>query len=70
MKYPWSARNHIAVGGLAAAGLICACLVAPVSLAASAGESGPPTHPSPSLFTMGHVNNQWFPLRAGTKYVY
>jgi hypothetical protein len=35
-------------------------------------ESGVPhrVHPSPSHFTQGRVDNPWFPLKPGTRYVY
>jgi hypothetical protein len=35
----------------------------------AAPQSATRTHPSPSRFTAGHVDNRWFPLRPGNKLV-
>ncbi len=65
-----SVRTPTALAGLAAAGLLCAGASAPSSQAAAAAHVTPPTHPSPAHFTPGRVDNPWFPLRPGTRYVY
>jgi len=71
--------SRLAVTGLAAA---AALLVAPTivdpSPAASAGSSAGTAvnrlvrrhHPAPSHFTQGRVDNPWFPLKPGTRFVY
>jgi len=70
--------SRLAVTGLAAAALLAAPATVASSQAASASPS-PATHtdrvvrrhhPSPSHFTHGRVDNPWFPLRPGTRFVY
>jgi hypothetical protein len=64
----------LAVTGLAAAAL----LGSPTIVDASPAASVTPTadwavhrqHPAPSHFTRGRVDNPWFPLKAGDRYVY
>ena len=68
---PTHARR--ALVGLAAAGLL-ACAGAFLPLSAASGlrpaERAPRVHPSPSHFTQGRVDNAWFPLKPGERYVY
>lgn len=58
-----------AAAGVAAAGLLTATtgFLPPVY-----AGSGPPhrVHPAPAHFTHGRVDNRWFPLKPGTRYVY
>jgi len=59
--------SHVAVAGALALGLVASVLPAEGYAA-----SGVPHrhHPSPSHFTHGRVDNRWFPLKPGTRYVY
>lgn len=43
---------------------------APSSQAAAPAASAVRIHPSPSHFTHGRVDNPWFPLKPGTRWVY
>src|SRR3954451_2963599 len=59
-------------GTLGLALLATAPAVVPASDAGGA-PARPATHrhhPAPSHFTRGRVDNRWFPLKPGTKYVY
>ena len=38
--------------------------------AAGAAQRGTPQHPPAAQFTRGRVDNPWFPLKPGTRYVY
>ena len=38
--------------------------------AAGAAQRGTPQHPPATQFTRGRVDNPWFPLKPGTRYVY
>jgi len=69
MKHSMPART-LTLAVLGAAGLLCAPGAHPSSQAATLTEAVSQAHPSPSHFTQGHVDNQWFPLRPGTRYVY
>jgi hypothetical protein len=57
----------------AAAVALSGLLVASLGTSAighAAADSAVGTHPSPSHFTHGRVDNPWFPLKAGTRWVY
>ena len=60
-------RAGIAMTGLL--GGVAATMIAPPSEAVSA-RPVVRDHPSPSHFTHGVVDNPWFPLKPGTRYVY
>src|SRR5262245_63331202 len=58
--------SQLALAGVLAVGL-------GTSVVPSDGYAAPVphrVHPSPSHFTHGRVDNRWFPLRPGTRYVY
>jgi hypothetical protein len=57
---------------VALAGVLATGLVASVSPSDGYAASRVPhrVHPSPSHFTHGRVDNRWFPLKPGTRYVY
>lgn len=63
---------------VAALGLGAAAAMAPVAAAGTSTNAPPRTtaaktaayHPSPSHFTHGVVDNQWFPLKPGNRLVY
>ncbi|WP_151082575.1 hypothetical protein [Nocardioides cynanchi] len=68
-----SFRPGIALTGLALTGLLAgvgAATLAPASEGATGRTLIRHPHPSPSHFTRGVINNEWFPLKAGTRYVY
>lgn len=52
---------------IAATGAASQALTDPASVTHA---TAPPTHPSPSHFTLGRVDNPWFPLRPGNRLVY
>jgi hypothetical protein len=60
----------IMTGGLALSvpGVTLAAPATAPSTAISTAQ--PPHHPRPSQFTHGRVDNRWFPLKPGTRYVY
>ena len=65
-------RPRTALTGLAVTSLLAgigSTMIAPASSAAN-DQTVTRHHPSPSHFTRGVVNNPWFPLKAGTRYVY
>jgi len=57
---------------LAAAGMLATETVEPAAsqLATRARTATHHHHPAPSAFTHGRVDNPWFPLKPGTKWVY
>lgn len=55
--------------GLLVVTLAAACGQAPAQVHTDALKA-PPTHPSAAHFTHGRVDNPWFPLKPGTRYVY
>jgi len=57
----------VAVAGLLAAS---AAVAAPSQGAAASRTASHRHHPSPSHFTHGRVDNPWFPLKPGTRWVY
>jgi hypothetical protein len=58
-----------AAAGVAAAGLLT--ITGGLLPSAHAGSGVPHRiHPSPAHFTHGRVDNRWFPLKPGTRYVY
>ena len=57
----------VAVAGVLTTGLVSS--VAPVDGRAAAAAPHR-VHPSPSHFTHGRVDNPWFPLKPGSRYVY
>jgi hypothetical protein len=65
-------KRLLAVPWLVAAGMLATALVAPTSseAATAAGTATHRHHPPPSAFTHGRVDNPWFPLKPGTKWVY
>src|SRR4051794_37396200 len=67
-------RHHVTViaGTVGLALLATAAAAAPASYAGSAPARTAihRHHPAPSHFTRGRVDNRWFPLKPGTKYVY
>jgi hypothetical protein len=58
--------------GLAVLGLIAPALWMNAAQAApaSVADNAPRHHPAPSHFTQGRVDNRWFPLKPGNRYVY
>ena len=58
---------HVAVAGVLTTGLVAS--VAPADGRAATAVPHR-VHPSPSHFTQGRVDNSWFPLKPGTRYVY
>jgi hypothetical protein len=54
--------------GAAVAGLLSATFI--IGAAGQQAAGAIPTHPSPAHFTHGRVDNRWFPLKPGTRYVY
>ena len=66
--------SRLAVTGLAAVALLASPTIVDASPAASATPTAdravPRHHPAPSHFTHGRVDNPWFPLKAGDRYVY
>jgi hypothetical protein len=58
---------HLAVAGVLTTGLVAS--VAPADGRAAAAVPHR-VHPSPSHFTHGRVDNPWFPLKPGSRYVY
>ncbi len=71
MKGRSESRARLTLVGLATAGLFAAATTTPPqSQAASPAPAAQRIHPSPSHFTRGRVDNPWFPLKPGTKYVY
>jgi hypothetical protein len=67
---PW--KRALVASLLAGSCMLAASLMAPSSLQAAAATSAAtrPQHPAPSAFTQGRVDNPWFPLKPGTKWVY
>src|SRR4051794_24108163 len=67
-------RHHVTViaGTVGLALLATAAAAAPASYAGSAPARTAihRHHPAPSHFTRGRVDNRWFPLKPGTRYVY
>ncbi|WP_353507612.1 hypothetical protein [Intrasporangium sp.] len=62
-------RSRAVLAAAAAAGLLAVTVAsAPATYAASKVPHR--VHPSPSHFTHGRVDNPWFPLKPGTRYVY
>jgi len=57
---------------LVAAGMLASGPLVSVPSQASASDVAAthPHHPAPSAFTRGRVDNPWFPLKPGTKWVY
>jgi len=57
---------------LAAAGLLATALLTPTPSQARASVVAATHHhhPAPSAFTQGRVDNPWFPLKPGTRWVY
>jgi len=43
---------------------------AQTTASAGAAQRGTPQHPAATQFTRGRVDNPWFPLKPGTRYVY
>ena len=68
--------SRLAVTALAAVALLATSSIVDPSYAASASPSSTAQrvvrrhHPAPSHFTHGRVDNPWFPLKPGTRYVY
>jgi hypothetical protein len=62
----------IRLSQVAVAGVLTSGLVAPVASADGQAAAAVPhrAHPSPSHFTNGRVDNPWFPLKPGARYVY
>jgi hypothetical protein len=73
MAHPKAAMTTIAALTLLAAGSVCPTTVAANGTAtlhaATARPDGVRTHPAPSHFTRGRVDNAWFPLRPGNRLV-
>jgi hypothetical protein len=68
-----TSRAALIVGTAIAAALFMTGATSPTSAdTTAAGRSQPsrPHHPAPSHFTSGRVDNHWFPLHPGTRYVY
>jgi hypothetical protein len=66
-------RQHLAITTVAALTLVApgAALQASVaSIPQATSRAAARTHPSPSHFTRGRVDNPWFPLRPGNTLVY
>ena len=64
-----TSRSRLALIGLVSAGLLT------VAVDASPSQAAPDrtvrrTHPAPSHFTHGRVDNAWFPLKPGDRYAY
>jgi hypothetical protein len=57
----------IGTSTVAALALVGAVTTTPVAAASGIPDR---VHPSPAHFTHGRVDNRWFPLRPGTRYVY
>jgi hypothetical protein len=70
MHHSRTARRRTALAGLTTAGLLAALVGAGASQASTHVRAVAPTHPGPSHFTRGRVDNPWFPLKPGTRYVY
>ena len=66
---PW---KQALVASLAGSCMLAASLMAPWSVQAAAATSAAthPQHPPPSAFTRARVDNPWFPLKPGTKWIY
>jgi hypothetical protein len=64
-----SSRSRLALVGLVSAGLLAVAVDAPESHA-TPDRAVRRTHPAPSHFTHGRVDNPWFPLMPGDRYVY
>ena len=60
-------RSRLALVGLLSAGLLAVAVDGPASHAAP-DRAVRRTHPAPSHFTHGRVNNAWFPLKPGDRY--
>jgi hypothetical protein len=73
MAHHKAAVTTVAAVALLAVGSTCPTTVAasgpPISRAAAVRADRNLTHPSPSHFTRGHVDNAWFPLRPGNRLV-
>jgi len=59
--------SHVALAGVLATGLVASVLPAEGYAASRVPHRH---HPSASHFTQGRVDNRWFPLKPGTRYVY
>ncbi len=55
---------------LAAVGTLTAALLMTTPAHATSATPPVPRHPAPSHFTAGRVDNPWFPLKPGTRWVY
>jgi hypothetical protein len=64
-----TSRTRLALVGLVSAGLVAVAVDVPASHAAP-DRAVRRTHPAPSHFTHGRVDNPWFPLVPGDRYVY
>jgi hypothetical protein len=64
-----TSRTRLALVGLLSAGLLAAAVDVPASQAMP-NRAVQRTHPAPSHFTHGRVDNPWFPLVPGDRYVY
>jgi hypothetical protein len=66
-------RPRLAAAGLLGLGMLATAVAVTPTSQAGTLPARPATHhhhPAPSAFTSGRVNNRWFPLKPGTKYVY
>lgn len=66
-------RRNLAMATLAALTLVATGTASEVAVASTPkapNRAGVRTHPSPSHFTHGRVDNRWFPLRPGNRLVY
>jgi hypothetical protein len=59
--------SHAALAGVLTAGVVASVL--PTGAFAASGVPHR-VHPSPSHFTHGRVDNRWFPLKPGTRFLY
>jgi hypothetical protein len=64
-----AALSLVLTTGLALAPMYATATATHAAMDATIGKP-PPHHPPPSHFTHGHVDNPWFPLRPGTRWVY
>jgi hypothetical protein len=63
------ALTLVVAGGVALSPTFAATTTTSHAKSATA-RTEPPHHPAPSHFTHGRVDNPWFPLRPGTRWVY
>src|SRR5689334_1495555 len=71
--FPHAARAAlvaVTMGALATAGASIGVQQADAQQADTQPSAAIQQHPAPSHFTKGRVDNPWFPLRPGTRYIY